>query len=296
MKWWLNGALVDPAGVSCAVNTYSLHYGFAVFEGIRTYDVDGVARAFKLDEHIARFYDSARMLGLAIRGCEPEGLARAVLETVASWDEKDLYVRPLLYLGNGVMGLRTAVPDHNLAVLVWPYGTDRGSARYREGISVQISRHRRSKEHALAKVSGNYLSAVVAANELEGTGFDEAVLLDEDGFLSEATAQNIFIVKGGRLATPRTTACLDGITRRTVIALASGAGMAVEERDILPAELLSADEAFLTSTASEVLPIARVQASTLASPRKDSVTRQLMALYQQRVVSSNPSVEFEHVA
>jgi branched-chain amino acid aminotransferase len=279
MKWWVNGQFLPQEQVQCSVNTYSLHYGSTIFEGIRAYDVRGCASVFKLAEHLDRFFDSALTLGFRIQACRRDELEEAVVQTVAMAGQNNLYIRPLLYLGNGIMGIRTPNPEQNIIVMVWPFEVDRSASKYRDGLSVTVSRHHRSSAYASAKAAGNYLSSVAAANELAGTGFDEAILLDEDGFICEATAQNIFIVKNGSLHTPRLKACLAGITRQTVMDLARQGGWPVVERDITPAELMSADEAFLTSTASEVLPIGRVHGISLASTKPTSLTHQIAQRY-----------------
>ena len=284
MKWWLNGQLVAPESVNCSVQTYSLHYGVSIFEGIRAYEVNGQPNIFRLESHINRFYDSAKMLGFSISAYQPEQIIDACEKTVAHWSESNLYIRPLLYLGNGVMGIRTNELDYNLIIMVWPYSIDRLSDRYQKGISVNISRHKRNRDFALAKVSGNYLASVVAANELAVSGYDEAILLDENGFISEATAQNIFIVKDEKMKTPRLSACLAGITRKSVMDIAEHMNIEVSETDILPVELLTADEAFLTSTASEILPIRSINYSHMASTHYDSVTRRIMRKYHELVL------------
>lgn len=287
MMWWHQGELVPRDELSCRVATYSLHYGFAVFEGIRAYETRHGASLFRLGAHMRRFYDSARALNCTVQGWTPQELTEAVQRTVATWGNQDLYVRPLLYLGNGIMGIRARAIEQELAVLVWPYTTARSDARYVDGISVQVSRHARPKAYSQAKVSGNYLASVAAVNSLAGTSYDEAILLDDEGFLCEASAHNLFVVKDGALHTPRLKACLDGVTRRTVMELAESAGLRVHERDLLPTELLTADEAFLTSTASEVLPIRRAESADLGTVRPDSITRALAARYRERVLAGS---------
>ncbi len=281
MKWWHQGELVDAADLVCSINTYSLHYGFVVFEGIRGYETLRGPMLFRLEEHIARFYRSARALNFNIQGWAQQEFTEAVRLTAATWGNQDLYIRPMLYLGNGVMGIRTASPEQHLAVLIWPHRTDQTDPKYVEGIRVQVSRHVRPKAYAQAKISGNYLASIAAVNSLVGTTFDEAILLDESGYLCEASAHNLFLVKDGELHTPRLTACLDGITRRTVIDIAQALGVSVHERDLLPTELLIADEAFLTGTASEIIPIRQAESSNLLTLSAEALTRCLAREYRR---------------
>jgi len=283
MKWWLNGELVDHDQVNCSVNTYSLHYGICVFEGMRAYDIAGKPVVFRLEEHIERFFRSVRLLGSEITGYDQTQIENAVHQVIGANNVTHLYIRPMYYLGNGIMGIHTKDPDQNLAILVWDWETDHSAPKYQKGIHVQISRHIRHKEYAQAKASGNYLASVAASNTLRGTNFDEAILLDEDGYLCEATAQNLFLVKDGALHTPLIKACLKGVTRNAIIEIARDSGIAVHERDILPAELLCADEAFLTSTASEVLPIRAVDSQNLAPLHDDSITRNLFRKFHSLV-------------
>jgi branched-chain amino acid aminotransferase len=283
MMWWHQGELVPPDTLACSVNTYSLHYGLAIFEGIRAYEATKGPAVFRLGDHIDRFYRSALALNCRIADWPPETLTAAVHTTLATWGNRDLYIRPLLYLGNGIMGIRTPSPEQHLAILVWPYTTDRQDRRYFDGISVQISRHVRPKAYSQAKVSGNYLASIAAVNSLAGTNYDESILLDDSGYLCEASAHNLFVVRNGELHTPRLTACLEGITRGTVIEIARSSGLHVHERDLLPSDLLTADEAFLTSTASEIVPIRQAEAAELRSLLADSLTRRIAEQYRRLV-------------
>ncbi|WP_206957893.1 aminotransferase class IV [Trinickia acidisoli] len=274
MKWWLDGNLIPSDTLSIPINTYSLHYGLCVFEGIRAYGVHGGRSIFRLEEHVARFFASAEMLGSPIKRCRPVDVCDAVMAVAETAPSNDLYIRPLYYVGNGIMGLRATPLEQHVAVTAWQWQTDRSHARYTSGIKVAISRHVRRKDYAQAKVSGNYLASVAAVNSIP-EGFDEAILLDEDGYLCEATAQNVFMIVRNEVHTPRVKSCLNGITRNAVIALARQNGLSVYERDITPAELLAADEAFLTSTASEVLPIAQVESHALESAAPGSCTSRI---------------------
>ncbi|TKC86269.1 branched chain amino acid aminotransferase [Trinickia terrae] len=274
MKWWLDGNLIPADTLSVPINTYSLHYGLCVFEGIRAYGINGRRSIFRLDEHVARFFASADMIGSPIRTCSAADVRDAVMAVAETAPGNDLYIRPLYYVGNGIMGLRAAELEQHVAVTAWQWSTDRSHSRYTSGIKVVISRHLRHKDYAQAKVSGNYLASVAAVSSIPA-GFDEAILLDEDGYLSEATAQNVFMVVRNEIHTPRVKSCLNGITRGAVIELARRDGFRVCERDITPAELLAADEAFLTSTASEVLPIAQVESRALASALPGSYTSRI---------------------
>ncbi|GLU34064.1 aminotransferase class IV [Trinickia caryophylli] len=284
MKWWLDGKLIPADTLSVPINTYSLHYGLCVFEGIRSYSLEGGRTIFRLEEHIARFVASAEMLGSPITGYRAGELCDAVMAVAETAPANDLYIRPLYYVGNGIMGLRATPLDQHVAVTAWQWQTDRSHPRYTSGIKVVISRHTRRKDYAQAKVSGNYLASVAAVNSIPA-GFDEAILLDEDGYLCEATAQNVFVVLRDTLHTPRVKSCLNGITRNAVIEVARKLGLGVHERDITPAELLAADEAFLTSTASEVLPIAQVESHRLGSAAPDSCTSRIRQTFLDLVQS-----------
>jgi len=280
---WVDGRMVMRPEHEVSLWNHSLHYGYGVFEGIRSYNVNGEARAFRLEEHIDRLWTSCREIGL-----EPnvtrEQTIDAVHEVLMANEFVEAYIRPIVYLGEGLGTLRDRRPIHT-AVLAWQWDAkDENGTAFRLG----VSRYRRPDPKtypSFAKATGNYLLSKTATLWAARQGYDDAVLLDHEGFVSEASAQNLFMVSDGILVTPHENRCLKGITRATVIRLALSEGFAVEERNIDPTELLSADEVFLTSTASEVLPVESVDGRRTRDADDRPVTTLLARRYKGLVSS-----------
>ncbi|WFE24986.1 branched-chain amino acid transaminase [Solwaraspora sp. WMMD791] len=294
---WLDGRLWDASKVGLSLWNHSLHYGFGVFEGLRVYARPDGPHVFRLADHVRRLYRSAEHIGLEIP-FDPETVTAAHAQVLAANGITEGYLRPIAYLGDGLAGLTdTGVPVH-LAVLAWPW---RPPATQPTGISLTVSPIRKPSGEAFplqAKATGSYLASKIAYLRARRLGFDDAVLLDAHGMVSETTAQNLFAVVDGRLLTPPAESCLPGITRATVIDLARHAGITVAAEELPPGRLGDADEVFLTSTAGEVRPVGRIDDHVLGDEgRPGPVTRLLATAYRELVTGSHarPTEEPIHV-
>jgi branched-chain amino acid aminotransferase len=279
VKWWHNGALVEPSELNVSIQNYSLHYGACLFEGIRCYAVGKGKGIFRLEDHIRRLYESARIVGFRIEDHTPTEFAAAVVSVAESSPLRDLYIRPMYFYGEGVMGIKSPSRERNAAVIAWDWETPRETDPYTKGARLAFAAQRKHSSLIMAKVSGNYLTAFAAANATRGQGIDEVVMLDDAGNVSEGSAQNIFMVKGGRISTPSLRSCLAGITRDTVLEICRHSGIPCEERDISPAELRAADEIFLTGTASEIMPVQSLDGLPMRGISPDSLTQRIRNAY-----------------
>jgi len=260
-KIWLDGELVDWAEARVHVLSHSMHYGSGVFEGIRAYATERGTAVFRLREHLQRLRRSAEVYFMEIPYSDEE-LRSAVHETLGVNGMDACYVRPLVWRGYGEMGINPLNCPVQVAIAVWPWGAYLGEDGLTNGVRVTMSSWRRIGQNtipATAKATGQYLNSQLAKIEAVKHGYDEAILLNEQGFVADGSGENVFIVQDGVLATPPVTAsCLPGITRDTVIRLAREMGHEVHERDVVRTELYAADEVFFTGTAAEVTPVRSV--------------------------------------
>ncbi len=302
-KIWMDGKLVPWQEANVHILTHTLHYGLGCFEGLRIYKcVDGRSAIFRLTSHIRRLFYSVHVAELKIPFSQLE-IEQAVIETVKANKLEEGYIRPLVFVGDGDMG---PLPKNNpvrLAIITWEWGHYLGSAAINNGISVKISKWRRSARAMpfQAKICGNYVNAALAKREVEKDGFQEAIILDEYGHVAEGSAENIFIAKNGKLMTPSAgLPILRGITRDTVICLAlEKSGMRVEETLISEDLLFDADEAFFTGTAAEITPIKEIgeqgggEIATLLVGREcpGPITRKLQELYFKLVRGELPDYQ-----
>jgi branched-chain amino acid aminotransferase len=275
-KIWMNGALVDWHDARVHVLSHALHYGSAVFEGIRSYATDDGPAVFRLDDHLARLERSAAMYYMPIPYSREE-LRSAVHSVLGANDLTSCYIRPIVMRGYGVMGLFPLDAPVDVAIAAWEWGAYLGEEGLRSGIRAKISSWRRIGNNtipATAKAGGQYLNSILAKIETHKAGYQEAILLNEQGFVADGSGENVFVVKNGRLITPPVTASiLEGITRATIIELAIEEGIEVVERDVTRAELYTADEVFITGTAAEVCPVNEVDDHLLGPP--GPITRRL---------------------
>jgi branched-chain amino acid aminotransferase len=260
-KIWLDGKTVDWEEAKVHVLTHALHYGTGYFEGIRCYSLeDGRSAVFRLDEHIRRFFDSGQILGFPLP-CTVEQIRQAILDIIRVNGLKECYIRPLAFVGLGEMGLYA--PDNPIHVVIaaWPWGAYLGDEGIKNGIRAKVSSYTRHHVNVMmtkSKVSGNYINSVLAKNEVKKAGYDEAIMLDTEGYVAEASGENIFIVRERRVKTTPFTSILPGITRDSVLKIARDKGYEVQEERFTRDELYTADEAFFTGTAAEVTPIREV--------------------------------------
>jgi branched-chain amino acid aminotransferase len=279
-KIWMDGELVDWDDAKIHVLTHTLHYGCGVFEGIRAYETSRGPAVFRLEEHIDRLFNSAAIYLLEIPFTRDELIA-ATVETVRVNEVPSCYIRPLVYLGYGEMGLNPLPCPVNVSIAVWPWGTYLGDEGIRNGIRLKISSWRRHDPNTMppaAKGTGMYINSSMAKVEALKAGYDEAVMLSPQGNVSECTGENIFLVKGGAIVTPPVSAgALEGITQDSVRRIAEDLGIDYRVENILRSDLYTADEAFLSGTAAEVVPIRSVDDRELGDP--GPITRQIQETY-----------------
>ena len=283
---WHNGELVAWEDAKIHVLTHGLHYGTGVFEGERAYETAAGPAIFRHEDHLARLLASAKLYYMPV----PFTLAQlrtATHELIAANGLSQCYIRPIVYRGYGQMGLNPLDCEVSVSIAAWPWGAYLGEDAAMQGIRAKVASWRRISSDSLiphAKASGQYLNSVLAKVEATKAGYQEAILLDSHGFVSEGSGENIYVVRDGRVITPPQTAgILDGITRRSIIQIARDHGYEVVERDIARAELILAEEVFLTGTAAELVPVVEVDDQTVAEGTCGPVTRALQSVFMDAV-------------
>ncbi len=282
---WFNGELVPWRDAKVHVLTHTLHYGLGVFEGVRAYQTPKGPCIFRLREHTRRLFNSAHILGLELPYSADE-INAAQVETLRANGLGEGYLRPMAFLGSEAMGLRAQDLTVNLTIAAWPWPNYMDEDARERGISVRTSsytRHHVNITMCKAKANGNYINSILALHEALDSGCDEALLLDNEGYVAEGSGENIFIVRDGLLHTPELTSCLDGITRDTVFHLAREAGLEIVERRITRDEVYICDEAFFTGTAAEVLPIRELDGRRIGNGQRGPVTERLQSAYFDQV-------------
>ncbi len=283
-KIWIDGELVAWEEANVHVLTHSLHYGSGVFEGIRAYPTPGGVAVFRLAEHVERLLASAKVLLMDVPFSAGQ-LGAAVKEVVrANGLSEGCYIRPIIFLGYGEMGLNPLPCPVSVAIAAWPWGSYLGEEGVANGIRLKVSSWQRHDPNAMptaAKITGMYVNSSLAKVEALKAGYDEAVMLSPDGRVSECTGENLFVVKGGRLVTPPASSAgaLAGITQSSVESIAGDLGIEVLHEDLLRTDLYLADEAFLTGTAAEVVPICQVDDRLVGSGKPGPLTAQIQQIY-----------------
>jgi branched-chain amino acid aminotransferase len=281
-KIWLDGQFVDWDAARVHVLTHTLHYGLGVFEGIRCYRTDdGRSAVFRLPEHVRRLFDSAHINLMRVPFSQAQ-VTEAILETLRANGLAEGYVRPLVFIGDGVMGLNPADNPIRVAVIAWAWGKYLGEEGMERGIRARVSsfqRHFPNAKMTKGKTCGDYVNSILAKREALLDGYDEAILLDGQGLVAEASGENLFLVREGEISTPPLAPVLGGITRATVMELAAEKGMRVVERPITRDELYIADEIFLTGTAAEVTPVREVDRRQVGAGARGPITRALQAAF-----------------
>ncbi|HUP90758.1 MAG TPA: branched-chain amino acid transaminase [Solimonas sp.] len=278
---WYDGELKPWRECTTHVLTYTLHYGVGCFEGVRAYRTPKGTAIFRLQDHTRRLFNSAKILGMKMPWPE-EVVNQAQLEVLRANKLETAYLRPMVFYGAEGMGLRADNLKTHLIVAAWTWGAYLGADNMERGIRVKTSsftRHFVNAAMPRAKANGHYINSMMALNEVLRDGYDEAITLDTSGHVAEGSAENIFIVMNGVLHTPDLNACLDGITRRSVMQLAQDMGLKVIERRITRDELYVCDEAFFTGTAAEVTPIREVDNRPVGAGRRGPITQKLQAAY-----------------
>ena len=281
-KIWMDGELIPWDEAKVHVLTHTLHYGLGVFEGIRCYLCkDGRSGIFRLEAHVKRLFDSALIGEIEIPFSQAE-IMEACKDVVRANGLEEAYIRPIVFIGEGVMGVHPHDNPVRVAIVAWRWGAYLGEEALRKGTRVKTSSYARHHVNAMmtkAKICGNYVNSVLAKREAARLGYDEAIMLDTEGYVAEASGENIFLVKDGVIKTTPPTSILPGITRDSVIQIARDKGYTVLEERFTRDELYTADEVFFTGTAAEVTPIREIDDRPVGRGVPGSVTRELQEAY-----------------
>lgn len=279
---WLDGNLVPWEEANVHILTHTLHYGLGVFEGIRAYKCsDGRTAIFKLDDHIDRLFSSAHIADITIPFTKAE-IKDAICLLLKEIKLEEAYIRPLVFVGDGTMGVHPKDNKIRAAIAAWSWGAYLGDDGLNKGIRAKISSYTRMPVNSFmtkAKICGNYVNSVFAKVEATSLGFDEALMLDSEGYLSEGSGENIFIVKNSKVKTPPLTSILEGITRNCVIQMANDKNISIEEQRFTRDEIYSADEVFLTGTAAEITPIREIDFRKIGKGKPGEITKTLQSCF-----------------
>ena len=280
-KIWKDGQMVDWRDATLHMLTHSLHYGMAVFEGVRAYNTAHGTAIFRLKEHTQRLFNSAKIFQMKVP-FDMETIMNAQLEVVRANKLESCYLRPLVWIGSEKMGVSARGNTIHVGIAAWPWGAYLGEEGLAKGIRVKTSsftRHHVNISMVRAKASGYYINSILANQEVTADGYDEALLLDTEGYVSEGAGENIFIVKSGKIYTPDLASCLDGITRDSVVTIARDLGIEVIEKRITRDEVYCADEAFFTGTAAEVTPIRELDGREIGAGSRGPVTEKIQSMF-----------------
>lgn len=282
---WYDGKMVPWRDATTHVLTHTLHYGMGAFEGERAYKTDKGTAIFRLEEHTDRLFRSAHILGMDIPFSKDE-INEATRAAVRENKLETAYIRPMCFYGSEGMGLRADNLKVHVIVAAWEWGTYLGVDGLEKGIRIKTSsftRHHVNITMCKAKANGHYINSMLALQEAQADGYDEALLLDVDGFVAEGSGENIFIVRNGIIYTPELTSALEGITRDTIFQLAKDEGLEIREKRITRDEVYCADEAFFTGSAAEVTPIRELDNRAIGNGKRGTVTEKLQTLYFDQV-------------
>jgi branched-chain amino acid aminotransferase len=288
---WMDGKLVDFEKATLHFLTPALHYGVGVFEGIRSYHTDRGPAVFRLKEHIARLVNSAKVLGFEEVPYTEAELIEATCQTVAVNGMDDCYIRPLIYMAEGGWNLCTVGGKVGVGIAVWAWSNYLGEEALERGIRANVSsftRHHPNVTMTKAKVTGNYSNSVLAKTESVRLGFDEAIMLDPQGYVAECTGENLFLVRSGKIYTTPSAPVLEGVTRSALTTLANDLGYQVAEAPISRDQLYIADEAFVCGTAAEVIALTEIDFRTIGSGKMGPVTRSIQKAFHAAVRGQHP--------
>ncbi|HZH49147.1 MAG TPA: branched-chain amino acid transaminase [Nitrospira sp.] len=292
-KIWMDGSFVNWADANVHVLTHSLHYGLAAFEGIRCYKGKSGSAIFKLQEHVDRLFDSAH-IGMMTIPYDKKQVTEAIVETVRVNKLDACYIRPLVYIGYGAMGVYPGDNPIKLAIAAWKWGSYLGDDALANGMRARVSsftRHHVNVSMTRGKISGYYVNSILAKQEAKVDGYDEAILLDPEGYVSEGTGENIFLVRKGRMKTTPLTSILEGITRNAVIDLAREQGVVVLEERFTRDEMYIADEMFVTGTAAELTPVREIDNRRIGMGKPGPITLALQKRFFSIVRGEDASHE-----
>ena len=289
-KIWQDGKLIDWRSAKIHVLTHSLHYGMSVFEGVRAYKTEKGTAIFRLFEHTKRLLNSAKIFQMNVP-YDMDTLMKAQKQVIRENHLESGYIRPIIWVGSEALGVSAKNNTIHTAIAAWPWGAYLGEDGISKGIRVKISsfsRHHVNVSLVRAKASGYYINSILANQEATTCGYDEALLLDTEGFVSEGSGENVFIVKNGKLYTPDLASCLDGITRDSVITLANDLGIEVIQKRITRDEVYCADEAFFSGTAAEITPIREVDNRQIGIGSRGPITEKIQSLFFDVVSGKAP--------
>lgn len=292
-KIWMDGELVDWSEAKVHLLSHSLHYGSGVFEGIRAYETSRGAAVFRLTDHLKRLFRSASVYRMPIP-FSLEELVEATKVVIRANGLKSCYIRPIAFRGYGEMGLHPMAAPVNVAIAVWPWGAYLGEEGIKNGVRAKVSSFRRNEPNSIpiaAKATGQYLNSILAKMEVTEAGYDEAILLNQHGYVADGAGENVFVVRNGFLYTPPTSSgALEGITRDSVMRIAEEFEIPCREKDLVRTDLYTADEAFFTGTAAEIVPIREVDDRPIGEP--GPITRRIQEKFF-RIVKGQDK-DFEH--
>jgi branched-chain amino acid aminotransferase len=290
-KIWMDGELVDWAEAKIHVLSHALHYGSGVFEGIRAYETQRGPAVWHLDEHLRRLFRSAKLYHMDLPYTH-EQLIEATKQLIRVNELPSCYIRPIAFRGYGELGVNPLHAPVNLTIAVWPWGAYLGEEALEQGVRIKISSWRRNSQNSLpaaAKADGQYINSVLAKVESLKAGYDEAIMLNEAGFITDGSGENVFAVRDGTIFTPPTQAgCLDGVTRNSVITLAREADYDVREENLVRTDLYNADEVFFTGTAAEITPIREVDDRVVGAGHRGPVTKELQDAFFAATKGEDP--------
>jgi branched-chain amino acid aminotransferase len=280
-KIWMDGKMIDWRDANVHLLTHTLHYGMGVFEGVRAYHTDRGPAIFRLQDHTTRLMNSAKIFQMQVN-FDAQQLQQAQISAVKENNLESAYIRPIIWVGSEKLGISARGNSTHVAVAAWTWGSYLGDDGINNGIKVKVSsytRHHVNSSLVRAKASGYYINSILANQEVTANGYDEALLLDTEGYVSEGSGENVFIVKSGVLYTPDLASCLDGITRNSVMQIAEDLGYKVKEKRITRDEMYCADEAFFTGTAAEITPINSLDDRIIGNGGRGPITEKIQNIY-----------------
>lgn len=281
-KIWMDGSLVNWEDAQVHVLSHALHYGSGVFEGIRAYETTSGTQVFRLSDHIKRLYRSAHIYHIDIP-FQPEEIIGAVKETIRANDLAHCYIRPIVFLGYGEIGLNPFGSPVNVAIATWAWGAYLGEEALEAGVRIKTASWKRNDQNSLppaAKATGQYINSILAKMEAVHGGYDEAIMLNMHGHIADGSGENVFIVHDGKIFTPPLSdGCLGGITRESVMTIARDAGYEVVEKSLVRTDMYHADEAFFTGTAAEVTPIRELDDRQIGEGKRGPITKEIQDLF-----------------
>jgi branched-chain amino acid aminotransferase len=288
---WMNGALVEYEKATVHFLSPSLHYGIGVFEGIRCYNTDKGPAVFRLREHMERFMDSAMVLGFRSLPYTVDELIEAVKLTVRENGFKECYIRPLVYCDANFQGLNLDATTPKIGIATWDMGSYLGAEGIENGVRANVSsftRHHPNVSMTKAKITGNYSNSIMAKTESLRLGFEEAIMLDPQGYVAECTGENLFLVRSGKVVTTQTASVLEGITRDAIFTIIKDLGYEIVEQLVSRDQLYISDEIFVCGTAAEITPVREVDFRTVGTGKRGPITAQVQKVFNEAIHGKNP--------